>query len=364
MDTVRYSNCWEDAAVLLKAMNVRRGGRYLSVASAGDNTLSILTQNPSLVLAVDISPAQIACLELRVVVFKNLSYDRLLQFLGIHDSPDRVGTYLRVRGLLSGESRQFWDRNRKAIQQGIIHAGKVESYFRAFRKWILPFILNRRECKDLLKEKSRAERVDFYRRKVNSWRWRMFCRVFFGPAVMAHLDLGRKSQFYRSLNVDIADYAMKRTEHAMTALPTHDNPYLEYIIEGNYRKTLPFYLLRDNYDKIRGNLSKLKILRGSLAEVLQSNGTMRFDGFNLSDIFEQMNEAEYVKALELILGCSEKGARLVYWNNLVRRTPGPFLRDHLRSLAEVARDLFLENRAFFYSSLVVEEVQRPRVWGG
>ncbi len=338
-------------------MKVRRGGRYLSVASAGDNTLSILSQSPSLVLAVDINPAQIACLELRVVAFENLSYHRLLEFLGIHGSLDRVRTYAGVRGLLSVESRQFWDQNRKAIQKGVIHAGRVEGYFRAFRKWILPFILNRRECEDLLEEKSRTDRVEFYRRKVDSWRWRTFFRVFFANPVIEHLDLGRKPQFYGSLNMDIADCAMKRTEYAMTVLPTHDNPYLEYIIRGNYQRALPFYLLKENYQKIRGNLSKLRILRGSLTDVLKSAMNIEFDGFNLSDAFEHMEYDSYLELLKMVLGCARKGARLVYWNNLLRRKPGPSFGGHLRSLDEVAQNLFLENRAFFYDSLVVEEVQ-------
>jgi S-adenosylmethionine-diacylglycerol 3-amino-3-carboxypropyl transferase len=44
-DIVRYANCWEDADILLKALDVQEGGTYLSVASAGDNTFSILSCN-------------------------------------------------------------------------------------------------------------------------------------------------------------------------------------------------------------------------------------------------------------------------------------------------------------------------------
>lgn len=74
-DIVRYANCWEDADVLLKALNPKEGGVYLSIASSGDNVFSLLSQNPSLVLTVDISSAQLACVELRKIAFLNFSYE-------------------------------------------------------------------------------------------------------------------------------------------------------------------------------------------------------------------------------------------------------------------------------------------------
>ncbi|TES92061.1 MAG: DUF3419 family protein [Candidatus Cloacimonadota bacterium] len=357
MNVIRYSNCWEDTDVLLKAMNVKRGGTYLSISSAGDNTLSILSQNPSFVLAVDNNPAQIACLELRKAAFANLTYEKVLEFLGINDAQDRISTYKIVRDLLSRESRNFWDKNYNFISKGIIHAGKIEGYYRLFRKWILPFILNRRKMHELLKKKNKTERIDFYNKEVNSWCWKIFFKIFFSRAVMTYLDLGRKPEFYRTVKRDIAQYVMQRTEYALTALPLHNNPYLEYIIRGNFKKTLPFYLLRENFEIIHNNLNKLKIFRGSLIEAIKSNRTLEFDGFNLSDIFEYMSNDQYVTILKMIINSAEKGARLVYWNNLKKRESPLFLREHLKSLDKISRNLFLQNRAFFYSSLIIEEVQ-------
>lgn len=357
MSGIRYSNCWEDTVVLLKAMNVKKEGTYFSIASAGDNTLSILTQKPSLVLAVDISPAQLACLELRKAVFANLSYEQVLQFLGIYNGMDRISTYKKLRNLLSIESREFWNKNYNFIHKGIIHTGKAESYFRMFRKWILPFMFNNKQCKNLLKEKNKNERIDFYNNQLNLWRWKMFFKTFFSRTVMSHLDLGRNPDFYKSINIDIAHSVMCRTKYAITALPTHNNPYLEYIIKGNFKNVLPFYLCRDNFEKIRNNLNKLDIFKGSLTKALQSNNTLKFDGFNLSDIFEYMSNDQYITVLKLIINCSKKGARLVYWNNLAKKEPTPFLKKRLKSLNEIAHNLFLQNKAFFYSSLIIEEVQ-------
>src|SRR5688572_25134911 len=84
---VRYANVWEDADVLCDALEpVGRGGRLLSIASAGDNVLALLTLDPAEVVAVDLNPAQLACLELRLAGFRCLKDAALLVFLGIEPS--------------------------------------------------------------------------------------------------------------------------------------------------------------------------------------------------------------------------------------------------------------------------------------
>ncbi|MCH7890232.1 MAG: DUF3419 family protein, partial [Gemmatimonadetes bacterium] len=43
-ESIRYGSVWEDADVLCEALApVAKGGRLLSVASAGDNALALLT---------------------------------------------------------------------------------------------------------------------------------------------------------------------------------------------------------------------------------------------------------------------------------------------------------------------------------
>ncbi len=45
---IRYGSVWEDADVLCEALApVAPGGRLLSIASAGDNVLALLTLDPA-----------------------------------------------------------------------------------------------------------------------------------------------------------------------------------------------------------------------------------------------------------------------------------------------------------------------------
>jgi len=48
-----YAQCWEDADVLLEALDVQPGHCCLSIASGGDNTLALLARSPQRVVAID-----------------------------------------------------------------------------------------------------------------------------------------------------------------------------------------------------------------------------------------------------------------------------------------------------------------------
>ncbi|MCZ8286509.1 MAG: DUF3419 family protein, partial [Bacteroidia bacterium] len=45
---IRYANCWEDAGILSEALDIPKGGKILSIASAGDNSFSLLLKEPAL----------------------------------------------------------------------------------------------------------------------------------------------------------------------------------------------------------------------------------------------------------------------------------------------------------------------------
>ncbi len=91
---LRYANCWEDADILVRALAPLEGARCLSIASAGDNSFSLLARGAAHVLAVDLSPAQIALVALKAAAFRGLDHGALLEFLGVR--PGRGSTPRRA----------------------------------------------------------------------------------------------------------------------------------------------------------------------------------------------------------------------------------------------------------------------------
>ncbi|HEC78907.1 MAG TPA: DUF3419 family protein [candidate division WOR-3 bacterium] len=356
MSAMVYANCWEDADVLLKAAVPAKNGVYLSIVSAGDNTLSLLAKSPSLVLAVDKNPAQLASLELRSAAFRCLPYDEILRFLGIKPASSRVKDYMKIRRLLSDRSRRFWDEHLHFIQQGVIHIGRTEQNFRLFRKYILPLLLKKDECVYLLKEKSMARQREFCIRKIRRWQWRSTFKILFSNVCIRFLKLGRRSDFYKNLDRDVSRYVLERIEYGLTAIPVYNNPYLTYIFNGNFGDTLPFYLRRENFAVIRANLDRIRYYTGELSDALNTYKNFRFDTFNLSDIFEYMNGEQFKQNLKLIISRAKEKGRLIYWNTLVKRIGSEIFRNRLKKLKKVEESLLPAVRAFFYSSLNIEEV--------
>ena len=134
---LRYAQCWEDADILLEALNIQPGFTCLSIASAGDNTLAILSKKPRKVLALDRNPAQIAALELRVAAFRELEHPEVLALIGSVESRERIDLYKHCRKHLSRAAREYWDHCPKLIEAGIGSAGKLEGYLRIFRTRVL-----------------------------------------------------------------------------------------------------------------------------------------------------------------------------------------------------------------------------------
>ncbi len=351
---IRYAQCWEDADVLVAALDPQPGQVCLSIASAGDNALALLSRGAARVIAVDLNPAQLACLELRVAAYRELEHGELLELVGSRSSARRAALYQRCRSQLSTEARQFWDGHATEIEQGIGSAGKFERYFATFRTRVLPLVHSRRRVEQLLAGGELAQREAFYAREWNTWRWRWLFKIFFSRFVMGRL--GRDPAFFRYVEGSVADRILARTRYALTALDPAANPYLQWILTGTHTTALPLALRPENFDAIRRNLDRLEWRRGSIEEYLDAHSDVRIDRFNLSDIFEYMSPENYQRLLERLIAASQPGARLAYWNMLAPRSRPEALAGRLRPLEELAKRLFAQDKAWFYSRFVVEEV--------
>jgi len=340
--------------VLLDALAIRPGQTCLSIASAGDNTLSLLSRAPGRVIAIDMNPAQLACLELRVAAYRELDHDGVLRLVGSRPGDDRRALYARCRPLLSPDARHFWDERPGDIECGVGGAGKFENYFHLFRTRVLPLVHNRARVEALFEARSPEARRTFYEKVWNNRRWRWMFQVFFSRALLGRL--GRDPSFFRYVEGSVADRISQRARHAMTVLEPAENPYLQWIFFGTHRTSLPHALRRENFDAIRGGLDRLEWRRQPLGDFLRSCDPGSVDCFNLSDIFEYMPEDAYRDSLSMILDAAAAGARLAYWNMLVPRSRPDSLANRLLPLTEVARTLHARDKAFFYSALVVEEV--------
>ncbi|HEV8579695.1 MAG TPA: DUF3419 family protein [Thermoanaerobaculia bacterium] len=351
-DLVRYANVWEDAEVARAALAPAPGKRMLSIASAGDNAFVLLAAGAE-VVAADLSPAQLALVELKRAAIRRLEHAETLAFLGVREGGDRRSVYELLEHDLTPRAREFWRERLDEVADGVIHHGKFEAYFRLFRERVLPLIHRRRTVLGLLSERDEAGRREYYRREWDNLRWRLLFRVFFSRFAMGRL--GRDPEFFRYVEGSVAERILSRAEYALTVLPTHANPYLEYILRGNFKSSLPPYLRPDVFPEVKRNLDRLTLFEGPIDEAAREHRREGFDGFNLSDIFEYLDPAASAAIYGRLLETARPGARFAYWNMLVPRRLAETQPGRVRALDAEVKSLFARDLAFFYSAFVLEE---------
>ncbi|HEY4201637.1 MAG TPA: DUF3419 family protein [Devosiaceae bacterium] len=353
-DAIRYAQLWEDADVLVAALATPPGATLVSIASAGDNALAMLLLDPARVVAIDLSPAQIACLSIRIAAYRRLDHQGFVELMGSRRSPRRGELLDTVVVTLDAADQAFWAQRRDAvIRDGLGGVGKFENYFRVFRRFVLPLTQSRATIDEVFRSKPKPERAIFFDRHWDNWRWRLMLKLFFSNAVMGRL--GRDPAFFDHVEGSLADHVASRLRHAGVDLDPANNPYLHWILKGDHGAALPLAWRAEHFDTIRDRLDRLELRCGSL-EAFVTTGE-KADGFNLSDIFEYMDADLFGGVYASILGASRPGTRLVYWNMMVPRRVPEVLTSRVRRLPEVEALGKAGDKAFFYSDFVVEQVK-------
>jgi S-adenosylmethionine-diacylglycerol 3-amino-3-carboxypropyl transferase len=343
----------------LDGLAIEPGDICLSIASAGDNSLALLTRDPARVIAVDLSEAQLACLDLRCAAYATLEHREFLELYGVRESEKR-GRYLDAcwPRLRDPSSAAFWSARREdVIERGFGDLGKFERYFRLFRQVILPLVHSKSDVARLLSPKSRAERERHFDEEWCTWRWRLLLRFFFSRTTMG--ALGRDPRFFDYMEGDLASHIAGRVRHAAVELDPAQNPYIHWILTGTFGSVMPLALRPEHYETIRSRLGRIEWRRAAIEDAAQdlARAGVKANRFNLSDIFEYMSEENTQTLLRKLAEIGAPRGRLAYWNMMVPRSRGDGLRDRLAPHNEEAARLFAKDRAFFYRAFVIEEIR-------
>jgi len=353
-DTIRYAQLWEDADALLVGLESRPGATLVSICSAGDNALALLTTDPARVIVVDLSPAQIACLRLRIAAMQRFDHSTFLELMGSRPSERRGELLDRATAELADADRAFWtERRPAAVAHGVGGVGKFERYFRFMRTWLLPLVHDRSTIDAVLVSRTKPDRQRFLDQRWNNRRWRLLLRTFFSNFAMGRL--GRDPAFFDHAQGSLGEHVARRISHAAVELDPAENPYLHWILKGTHGAALPLAWRPQHFATIRARLDRLDIRPGSLERFVSTGETA--DGFNLSDIFEYMDEPTFRKVYGSLLRASRAGTRLVYWNMMVPRRAPPEHGARVTRLRDIEARGKAIDKAFFYSDFVVEEVR-------
>jgi S-adenosylmethionine-diacylglycerol 3-amino-3-carboxypropyl transferase len=350
-DFIRYANCWEDADILLEGLNPSPGSKILSIASAGDNSFSLLTTNPQMVVAIDVNVIQLYLVELKKVCILHLDHAELLAFLGFTPAINREEVFNKLKGELHSETRQYWEKNLDQIKAGIISQGKFEHYFQLFSSKILPWIHSQKTTEALLETKSEQQQQQFYAKHWNTWRWQLLFKLFFSKYVMG--KYGRDPEFLKEVKVPVGQFIFNKAEKHLQSTRAQNNFMLRYNLTGSFGGMLPHYLLPNNLEKVRSQLDKIHIVEGYAEDAIKSFGN--FHCMNLSNIFEYMNPELFRKTALQLSEALETGGRMAYWNLMVPRRISEQLPERMKFLDSESAELSTRDKGFFYSRFIIDQ---------
>lgn len=365
---VRYAQCWEDADILLKALKVGESDVVLSIASAGDNSLSLLSQRPKAVFALDLNETQLFCLEARKAAYLSLDHAALLELMGSRPSKRRDVLWTEVASGLSTRAQDFFEGQKALIGRwGLGGIGKFEHYFSLFRRFILPLMHSKATIEALMTAQSDEDRAAFFHNRFANWRYKFLTRAFFSRTVMGWL--GRDPAFFAYVNEPFSEHIKRRIEHGLANLDPSENPYLSWILFGQHRNTLPHALRLENFETIRQNLDRLHAFSLSTEAFAQklkeASGddnskkqellsALKISRFNLSNIFEYMSEDNFKAMFEGLLDMATPDARFAYWNMMVPRRASQHFSELIYD-QPLSSSLYAEDKAIFYRDFVVEQ---------
>lgn len=345
---IRYANCWEDAKILLQGLDIKEGQVGLSIGSGGDNSLALLLAKPNQVYVIDLNPTQLFCIEVKIKAIQTFPYDTLLEFLGIRPCPCRLALFEALKDKLSPKTYSYFKANPHLIAGGLVHAGKFEGYFQVFRRWVCPLFSRDQDLKDFCHLTRKADQAAFYQKHINNRRFQAIFDLYFGIKVMG--ALGRDASFYDHVKAkeNVAGDIKARFEYGISHTANGDNPYLHYILKGNFSKqALPLYLRPDYYPIIKANLDRIVLCQAGLMDL---DPDLKFDFFNLSDIFEYVSDREFAAHSRKLWHLAKPGARIAYWNMQNQRylPRSGFVQDR-----PLSQDLFRQNQSFFYRDFYI-----------
>jgi S-adenosylmethionine-diacylglycerol 3-amino-3-carboxypropyl transferase len=316
----------EDERSEARALDLRPADRVLSIVSAGEMPLSLLSMGVARVLAVDIDPAQLHLARLKLAAVCALERSDAIRFLGYRTaSPDqRHDWFDAVLDHLPLASRTFWRAHRSEAGSGAIWAGRFEQYLARITRYAIP-LLGRRRVTGIFECRTLAGQQAYFDSRLDLRAIRLLLRVAFNRKVYASRGMDPRSLQYRtSQDEPLGVQFYRQFRNALTRTPARENYLMQLILLGSTRsdQCVPAYLTASGYETVRRNRDRIEIREAELIRHLTGCPRGSFGKVHLSNLPDWMDQDQFDTVLMLV---NEKIARpgRAVWRYLHRDRPVP-----------------------------------------
>lgn len=331
-----YANCFEDANLLLAAATNKT--HILSIASAIDNSLIFLTRDNTFVTAIDYNDAQLFLSKLKIAAFKHLSYEEVLSFFGIKKRQKEI--FLKIEQYLDKDVYDFFKKYETEIfQKGLINLGKFEGYFKIVKKYLF-LTIGKKKVEKLFSFDTIEEQRIYYQ-SFDNFFYRFLFKVL---SSKKFLMKGRDSYKFSFVSKDAYGILKKNFDDGFNNSLLKNNPYMQYVFLNKFL-TLPPYLKKENFEKIKSNIANIDIMKGN---IFTFQTKKQFDFLNMSDVFEYSSEEVCQQFFENFQNNILDNGKILFYNMLVSRVP-------ISNIYQKVDFSPKSNQAFFYKGVYLYE---------
>ncbi len=356
-DGLVYPQIWEDPLVDMEALAPLEGARIVAIASGGCNVMSYLASRPAHILAVDLSPAHTALLELKLAAARRLDQPEFFALFGTAEGARNLDLWTRLRPHLPAAARAFWE------SRGALGGRRIDAFARGFHRSGLlgRFIglghrvlrLHGRDPGRILGARDVAEQRAIFERELAPVLESPLVRLATAfPVTWFGLGIppAQLEALARADRGGLRTVLRERLERLACGFPVADNYFAWQAFARRYdpnRRSLPPYLEARHFETVRAHADRVTVRRATLTEALAGEDASSLDGFVLLDAQDWMTPAGLARLWAQIGRTAAPGARVIFRtaaaeSPLERSLPPTLLQgwvyERERSAAFFARD--------------------------
>jgi len=373
-----YPQIWEDPEIDIPAMKIDSSTRIMTICSGGCNIMNYLTENPQSVTGIDLNPAHVALGRLKIAALKHLpDYESFFLFFGCADDPKNIENYDKyIAPNLDEYSRNFWEKQVFPLGRRINMFKKNLYKFGLLGKSIagvhLVAKLYGQNPRDLLKAKSLQEQKEIFDRTLGPLFDKKFVKMMCGKPESLY-GLGIPPAQFDELNHaaggNMASLLKARLERMACDFPIENNYFAWQAFSRGYdrknRKAIPRYLMEENYNTLKANIDKARVLHTSITDFLDSQSPNSFDCYVFLDAQDWMTDEQLNQLWTAVLRTASDGARVIFrtagidsplTEALKNETLKPWDYDAQKAIEDNARD-----RSSIYGGFHVYTLDRKKM---
>ena len=319
-----YAQIWEDPEVDMAALDLGPDRRLVTIASGGCNVMSYLLADPMHVIAVDLNPAHLALLELKLAAARHLpDHDAFRRLLVTGHDRANIELYRRwLAAHLSATTRAWWEgrdrigRRRLGMLTRNLYAHGLLG--RTIQAGHLVCRLHGRNPRRLTEARSREDQRRLFEE--------VLAPVFASPAVRTmagmpatYFGLGIPPAQFEAMKADaggdILSLVKSRIERLACDFPIEDNWFAWQAFARRYPEsgaTLPPYLRPESFASLRERAPRVDLHHATVTDLLTRLDAETVDGYVLLDAQDWMTRAQITALWAQIGRTSRAGAKVVF----------------------------------------------------